>query len=121
MSDISDRIRRLMDECNMSYGEMSALTGMSKSCIQRYATGVTVKIPIDRLKQIANALHTTPEYLMGWDAPSAEEDELTEYIDMLRSRPELRLFLDTVKGASKSEVEENVRFLDALRQAKNHD
>lgn len=94
--------------------------GVSPATIYRYEKGDIEKVPGDVIISIANILATTPEHLMGWDTPS-EEDELTEYIDMLRSRPELRLFLDTVKGASKSEVEENVRFLDALRQAKNND
>lgn len=49
----------------------------------------------------------------------SEDDELNEYLEMLRTRPECRMLLDTVKGAKKSEVEENVRFIEALRKAKD--
>lgn len=44
-----------------------------------------------------------------------DEDELREYLEMLRSRPECRMLLSTVKGATKEEVEANVKFIEALR------
>lgn len=43
------------------------------------------------------------------------EDELREYLEMLRSRPECRMLLSTVKGATKEEVEANVKLIEALR------
>lgn len=62
---------------NMIYSTMKAKkktyvglekeTGIPKSALQRYATGATEKIPIERLKLIADALETTPAYLMGWE------------------------------------------------------
>lgn len=47
-----------------------------------------------------------------------EEDELAAYLEMLRTRPEMRILLDTVAGATKEEVEANVHFLEALRGKK---
>lgn len=43
------------------------------------------------------------------------EDELLEYLEMLRTRPECRVLLSTVKGATKEEVEANVKLIEALR------
>lgn len=51
----------------------------------------------------------------GTLSPEDENDELREYLDMLRSRPECRMLLSTVKGATKEEVEANVRLIEALR------
>lgn len=48
-------------------------------------------------------------------APEPETDELREYLDMLRNRPECRMLLSTVKGATKEEVEANVKLIEALR------
>lgn len=67
MSIQSKRILEILKTSKMSYGELSKLTGISKSALQRYATGETAKIPIDRLEDIAKALNTTPAYLMGWE------------------------------------------------------
>ena len=76
---------------------------------------------------MAEILGTTEQYLLFGNSseikkePVTESDELEKYIDMLRARPEMRLLLDTQDGATKEQVEENVRFLDALRKAKNVD
>ena len=69
MSEISDRILRLMQAKEVSYGELSRRTGIPKSALQRYATGETPKIPLDRIELIAKALLTSPEYIMGWEEP----------------------------------------------------
>lgn len=66
MSDISNRLLQLINDNNISYGELSKATGIPKSALQRYATGETEKIPITRIKLLATALHTTAQYIMGW-------------------------------------------------------
>lgn len=75
MSDISKRILSIIMEKDISYGELSEKTGIPKSALQRYATGQTEKIPIDRLQIIASALGSTPEYLMGWETVNSAFSE----------------------------------------------
>ncbi len=76
MNSISQRILDLLSKREMSYGELSAQTGIPKSALQRYATGQTEKIPIDRLQKIAPILGTTPAYLIGWeDDPDSDLPE----------------------------------------------
>ena len=71
MSIVSERIRSTLTDKDISYGELSAKTGIPKSALQRYATGETAKVPMNRLSLIASALGTTANYLMGWtDDPS---------------------------------------------------
>lgn len=72
MSEISGRILSLMRSLNMSYGDLSVLTKIPKSALQRYATGETEKIPLDRLETIARSLHASPAYLMGWESAAEE-------------------------------------------------
>ena len=73
MSDISERMLNIILEKEISYGELSDKTGIPKSALQRYATGQTEKIPIDRLQIIASAIGTTPEYLMGWSTDASND------------------------------------------------
>lgn len=73
MSDISERMLNIILEKEISYGELSDKTGIPKSALQRYATGQTEKIPIDRLQIIASAIGTTPEYLMGWNTDHSND------------------------------------------------
>lgn len=67
MSDISKRILDTLNLKDVSYGELSERTGIPKSALQRYATGQTEKIPIDRLQKIAKAIGVTTQFLMGWE------------------------------------------------------
>ena len=70
MKALSQRIRVLIQVQQASFRELSEKTGIPKSAIQRYATGETTKIPLDRVTLLAQALGVTPAYLMGWeDAP----------------------------------------------------
>lgn len=85
MSDISARILKIILNKDISYGELSEKTGIPKSALQRYATGQTEKIPIDRLQVIAKALGTTAPYLMGW-----EESSVHALPDNIRPMPEMR-------------------------------
>ena len=64
---VSERIRTQMNLLDLSYGELSAATGLAKSAIHRYATGQTDKIPTDALEKLARALGVTPAYLTGWE------------------------------------------------------
>ena len=50
-----------------SYAELSKLTGISKSSLQRYATGETKKISLDCVEAIAAATGRDARYLMGWE------------------------------------------------------
>lgn len=76
MSELSNKLLALIIEQNRSYGELSRETGIPKSAIQRYATGETEKVPIDRIKILAKALKTTPASLLGWPRELDSLDEI---------------------------------------------
>ena len=73
MQTISERILHYMAEKNISYSRLSELTGITKSSLQRYATGTTSKIPIDAIASIESALHLKKGTLMGWES---EDDSI---------------------------------------------
>lgn len=78
---IAARIVEAMEKRDLSYGELASLTDIPKSTLQRYATGDTRKIPLDRIEAIARETNTSTAYLMGWNenekspAPEGTEDE----------------------------------------------
>ena len=73
MSDLSNRILRLIEDKGLSYGELAEMTNIPKSALQRYATGETEKIPLPRIEIIANALGVSSAYLIGWDSAGEQE------------------------------------------------
>lgn len=82
MSVRSERIKALIEESKQSYQELEKTTGIKKSSLQRYASGVTTKIPLDVIEKLSKAFNVSQEYLMGWDDEtkkiSPEELQLTE-------------------------------------------
>lgn len=64
---IGEKISQAMQEKGISYRDLEQATGIAKSALQRYVTGQTSKIPLDRLELIAKALNVPAAYLMGWD------------------------------------------------------
>jgi transcriptional regulator with XRE-family HTH domain len=72
---VSEIIKLAREKRDLSYSELSKLTGIAKSTLQRYETGTTVKMPLDALKKIAIAINVAPAYLMGWtDDPTNYDD-----------------------------------------------
>lgn len=47
------RIKEAIDKSGLTLMELQTKTGISKSAIQRYASGETDKIPVDAVKALA--------------------------------------------------------------------
>jgi len=96
MNEIANRLSAAIAASKMSYGELSKLTGIPKSAIQRYATGATEKIPIERLRALSAALGVPLSSLTPWEEPApALHEELPEITMIARAgrkmSPERRL------------------------------
>ena len=76
MTTRAERINKAIKDKGISYAELEKITGVSKSALQRYASGETKKIPIDAIEKIAAATGTDARYLMCWeenDQPNAQK------------------------------------------------
>lgn len=104
MSAISDRLLPYFEKSGMSYSDLSEMTGVPKSALQRYCTGATENIPLDRLKKIAIALEAPVTYLLGWeDVNTGAPDNITPLPNM-RSVP----LVGTIACGTPILAEENI-------------
>lgn len=62
-----ERMKARRKELGLSAETIAERLGVSPATIYRYENGYIEKLPVDRLVPIAEALSTTPAYLMGWD------------------------------------------------------
>ena len=98
MSIRSERIKALIEQSQRSYQELEKITGIKKSSLQRYASGVTTKIPLDVIEKLSVAFGVSQEYQMGWDDNSEKnlptEETLTDgekmVLELFRKIPEDR-------------------------------
>ena len=63
---IGDRIHERRTARNLTMEELGQKVGVGKGTIKKYENGLIKNIPSDKIESLADALETTPEYLMGW-------------------------------------------------------
>lgn len=61
------RIRERRKALGLSGDELAKKIGKTRSTIYRYECGDIENLPIELLIPLADALQTSPEYIMGWD------------------------------------------------------
>lgn len=64
---IGERIKQRRLELGMSADDVAAKLGKNRSTVFRYEGSDIEKVPTVVLEKLANILHTTPAYLMGWE------------------------------------------------------
>ena len=62
---VLNRMRIKRQEKRYSFQDLADRTGLNKSTLQRYETGATAKLPLEKARLIAKALGVTVEYLLG--------------------------------------------------------
>ncbi|MCD8211532.1 MAG: LexA family transcriptional regulator [Oscillospiraceae bacterium] len=67
--DTGEKINRLRLEQNMTLEELGDKVGVGKSTVRKWEKGIIANMKRDKIAKIAEALGTTPAYLMGWDEP----------------------------------------------------
>ena len=85
MSSIGDRIKQRRLEIGLSVDQVAEKIGKNRATVYRYESSEIEKFPIDILEPLADALRTTPAYLMGW-----EDGEQEVLPSNLMPMPEMR-------------------------------
>ena len=107
-----DRIHDLRTARKLTMEELGSKVGVGKGTIKKYEDGSIKNIPSDKVEALADALETSPEYLMGWTdnehptqeqgspGTSAQDEELQFMYSQLSqlSPEEQRRVLDFVAG-----------------------
>ena len=73
MNEKAMRIKELILQSGKTYQELETVTGVKKSSLQRYASGVTTKIPMDVIEKLETAFNVPRGYIMGWAEKPADE------------------------------------------------
>lgn len=122
METIVDRIRVLCVKNKTSITKLEMEFGYANGTIGKWKNAKK-RPPLEKVMEIAARLNTTVDYLYNGEeiekAPTPEDerdDELSEYLDMLRSRPECRMLFSLAKGATKEDVETAVTIIEAIRK-----
>lgn len=62
--NIGKNIKTRRTDLGLTLEEVAKIVGVSRQTIQRYESGVIASIPFDRIEKLAQALNTTPAFVM---------------------------------------------------------
>lgn len=62
-----ERIRSRREALGITQTELADALSTTKQNIYKYENGIISNIPSDKIEAMAEVLHTTPAYLMGWE------------------------------------------------------
>lgn len=84
MSTIGNRIRLARQEAGLSVDELAARLGKNRATVYRYESDEIENFPITVIGPLAEALHTTPAYLMGWDEKMSQNEWDSKFRDSVK-------------------------------------
>ena len=95
--------------------------GMSKGILTDLKMGRQTSISTANAQKIASYFDVTVGYLLGEEEQKEKplvngDEELTEYLEILKTRPEMRMLFQISKDATKEDVEAAVRVIEAIRK-----
>ena len=117
LTELIEKIKLRRLELGLSYQELSDLTGINKSTLQRYETGFIKKVPINQVKIIAKALNVSPGYLMGWENNKENQTyylnpEAAKMAQEIYDNPQYKVLFDATKKLKPESIKEVMKFID---------
>lgn len=114
------RLKLLCDEKGISPTKACSEIGISKGTLSYWKNTDGFVPKNDILRKIALYFDVSTEYLSGNSdlrnpIQVSEIDELTEYLEELRTRSELRMLFSVAKGATKEDVEKVVEMFKIMK------
>lgn len=120
MGTLYENIIALCNERGIKGGKMCTDLGISKGLLTDLKMGRRTGISAANAQKIAAYFGVTVGYLLGEEEKEKPlingDEELTEYVEMLKNRPECRMLFQLSKNATKEDVEAAVRIIEALRK-----
>lgn len=120
MGTLYDNIMALCESRGIKGGKMCTDIGISKGLLTDLKMGRRTGVSAVTAQKIAAYFGVSVGYLLGEEDEKEKplingDEELTEYVQMLKTRPECRMLFQLSKNATKEDVEAAVRIIEALR------
>lgn len=113
---IGDRIKYRREALGMSQDELAKRLGYksrsSVNKIEKDASG----LPQTKIAAIANALQTTPSYIMGWEEVQKKNDAATDIVVRLRTDTEFFSIVEELHQLSPEQLASIKPILAVLRK-----
>ena len=120
-----ERLKQLRTEKGLYQKDIATYLGVDRTTYVKYENGSS-EPSNEILSKLADYFGVTTDYLLGREekspvspAVTTEDAELIEYLEELKTRPEMRMLFSLSSKATKEDVEDAVRIIEALRKGRN--
>ncbi len=114
MVNIGNRIKQRRIDLDISAEELATMIGKSRATIYRYENGDIENLPTTILEPLAEALETTPAYLMGWDDDPFDYDNYDLKVPEVFNG-DVKKFMEYEEALSQDIAEEHRQFNEFLK------
>lgn len=126
MAELYNRIENLCRKKGVSVTKMCKESGASRGSLTDLKKDRIAKLSTDTLEKISKYFGVSVSYLLGTETKKDQSDdglvngdpELTEYLQELQSRPEMKMLFHTFKSATKEQIEAIVLAWEARNNVK---
>lgn len=111
----ADVLKKLRITHGLSQEELGKKLGLGKSTISMYETGQR-EPSLEILEAIADTFNVDMNTLTDSQSSAQLSDELQSYLEELKNREEMRMLFSLAKGATKEDVMQAVKIIEALKK-----
>lgn len=104
MADIGKNIAQRRIELGLTQEELALKMGYkSKTSINKIEKGIN-DIPQTKIVKFAEALRTTPAYLMGWEEVQKKNDTMTDIVIRMRTDSDFFSLVETLNTLDEDKI-----------------
>ena len=111
---IGEMIRARREQLGITQVDLADRVNITKQLLWKYEAGNVTNIPLCTLERIADELKMDPAVLVGWK--DKEDDELKEYLEELRTRPEMKMLFESSRGMTVDQVKAVVAMIEGFKK-----
>lgn len=112
-----ETLKTLRKEKGLTQKELGALVGCSEVTICMYESGRRSP-DYETLLKLSEIFDCTVDFILRGDDKKPlvnNDEELTDYLEYLRDREELRMLFSVTKDATKADIERAVAIIESLK------
>ena len=119
---MENKMGKILKELRLQKGltqeEVGKIIGVQKAAIQKYEKGDVENMKRSSLIKLSEFYGVPVAYLMGHkeveEKVAKEDEQLSEYLKLLETRPELKMLFNLTKDATREEVEKAVKIVETI-------
>ena len=117
------RLRALREQRGLRQEDIGKVINVGKSAVSQWESGA--RIPdLETVNRLSSYFGVSVDYLLGrtdsretpqHDKINTSADEVTELLETLHKRPEMKMLFSITKNATKEDIEKAVKIIEALK------